>query len=79
MSQPLPLQEVRLLRRIPMEQYGHLELEVTILDMSEGRALERATDVLERAAETLGVRERVAVTRGPKKDYYAAWTRRAGA
>lgn len=71
-----PLQEFRLCRRLNLGNYEHYELETIIWDEDETRAMQRAIDLFEQVVAILGARERVAITRIPKRDYSDLWQQR---
>jgi len=58
---------VTLIRRINLGHYEYYELHVSIQDMDEMMALQRAVKVLVEAAETLGMKDKVNVYKRSEK------------
>ena len=57
-------QSVRLLRRINLGNYEHYEIDITIYDVDENKALERVLALYEKAAKALDIREQVNIRKG---------------
>jgi len=74
-TQEQRLQTFTLLRRANLGNYEHYEIEITIHDVDENMAMERAVDLYQRTAEALDIREKVEINRLGKRDWTEQWKR----